>query len=251
MKLWTELEELHARHDVLKHPFYQRWSNGELTLNELSRYAGQYRHGVVALAEAATHASAAGEQHPSRRASRQLSQHASEEVEHIELWDQFTEAVGGCVEAPPTPETVMCARTWAADAERPLLRSLIALHTIEATQPAIAATKRAGLVDHYGVAEGPATAYFDLHEHLDVHHARASRELIDEALQNDAPERRLAKQVEDLLGEAEAVLRANWLLLDGVERVSGKTDASCAYDADHIRKSLRSERRASIAPRHS
>ena len=52
MDFWTSLEQIARRHDVLRHPFYQRWSAGELTTGELADYAGQYRHAVVALAEA-------------------------------------------------------------------------------------------------------------------------------------------------------------------------------------------------------
>ncbi|MGH2879209.1 MAG: CADD family putative folate metabolism protein, partial [Solirubrobacteraceae bacterium] len=59
------------------------------------------------------------------------------------------------------------------------------------------------------IDEGPATAYFDLHEHLDVKHAQAARELVEERLAG-ADEQRL-------LNQAERVLRANWTLLDDVE----------------------------------
>src|SRR6185503_7856888 len=50
---WSRLEEVRARWNVLEHPFYQRWSAGELSRDELARYAGEYRHAVVALADAA------------------------------------------------------------------------------------------------------------------------------------------------------------------------------------------------------
>src|SRR5437763_1735304 len=62
----------------------------------------------------------------------------------------------------------------------------------------------------YGIDGGPATAYFDLHAELDREHAALERALIEPLL---------AGADEDaLLAEAEAVLRANWELLDGVER---------------------------------
>jgi hypothetical protein len=41
---------------VLRHSFYERWVHGELAPRELAFYAGQYRHAVVALADAAPHA---------------------------------------------------------------------------------------------------------------------------------------------------------------------------------------------------
>jgi pyrroloquinoline quinone (PQQ) biosynthesis protein C len=88
----------------------------------------------------------------------------------------------------------------------------VALYAIESGQPAIADTKRRGLREFYGCASGPATAYFDLHAELDHEHAGDARALI---------EPRVAAADEDaLVAEADAVLRANWDLLDGVDRVT-------------------------------
>ena len=52
MDLWSRLADVQSRWNVLEHPFYTRWSRGELTRDELALYAGQYRHAVVALAGA-------------------------------------------------------------------------------------------------------------------------------------------------------------------------------------------------------
>ena len=210
MDLWTRLEHARDRCNVLEHPFYQRWSRGALERDELAAYAGQYRHAVVALADAA--ADAARMASPELRP--QLAAHAAEEAGHVALWDDFTTAIGGDPGATANPETAACARAWAGDGERDLLHSLVALYAIESSQPAIADTKRHGLREFYGCASGPATAYFDLHAELDHEHAAAARALI---------EPRLAAADEDaLVAEAEAVLRANWELLDGVERVTAE-----------------------------
>ena len=75
---------------------------------------------------------------------------------------------------------------------------------------AISLTKLDGLAEHYGMPEGPATEYFSLHGERDHEHAAQSRALIEE---------RLAGADEDRLVEvAEAALRGNWTLLDGVEK---------------------------------
>jgi pyrroloquinoline-quinone synthase len=206
---WTRLEEARARWNVLEHPFYQRWSRGELTREELASYAGEYRHAVVALADAA--AATARVAGPELRPA--LEAHAAEEAAHIPLWDGFARAVGGEVAAAPAPETAECARIWAgADGERSVLGSLVALYAIESGQPAISETKRGGLREHYGIESAEATAYFDLHAELDREHAAAGRALIEPRLSE--------ADVEALLAEAEAVLRANWHLLDGVQRIN-------------------------------
>jgi pyrroloquinoline-quinone synthase len=208
MEFWSRLEEARSRWNVLEHPFYQRWSMGELTRDELSVYAGEYRHAVVALAEAA--AGAAHKAGPELAPA--LRRHAAEEASHIAMWDGFAAEFGADLEREPAPETIECARAWAGDEDRDLLASLVALYAIESGQPAISETKLEGLKAHYAVPEGPATAYFELHAELDKEHAAAERKLI---------EPRLADQdVDALLHEAERVLEANWRLLDGVDRMN-------------------------------
>jgi len=181
--------------DVLEHPFYQRWSRGELSRRELAAYAGQYRHAVVALAQATSQAG--------NRA------HAQEEHDHIELWDQFVAAVGGDPRTPATDGTMACVRAW-ADEHRDRPATLAVLYAIESSQPAISETKRAGLLKHYGASpNSDATRYFDVHAELDGDHAAEDRQELSKLLEPGDEER--------LLVEMEAALRGNWRLLDGLE----------------------------------
>jgi pyrroloquinoline-quinone synthase len=207
MDFWARFDVIASNHDVLKHPFYVRWSAGELSATELADYAGQYRHAVVALAQA----SAAAAANADGELRSGLEAHAAEEANHIALWDGFVDAVGGDRDAVPLPETVECARAWRGQPERGLMPTLVALYAIESAQPEISKTKREGLSAHYRV-DGAGSAYFELHEHLDVAHAAAGRRLIEARL-DDADH-------DALLAEADAVLRANWSLLDGVERAA-------------------------------
>lgn len=203
VNLWRRLEAVGEQHDVLRHPFYIRWSEGTLTPDELAHYSGQYRHAVVALADAAAAAARSPEAGEDADA---LAEHAAEEASHVALWDEFVVAAGGELDAPPSVETRECAAKWAGDESRPLAQTLAAMFAIESAQPAISATKRDGLIRHYGIS---STAYFDVHERLDFDHAAQARELINE---------RLVDVDEDaLVATAAEVLSANWRLLDGVE----------------------------------
>ena len=198
---FTRLQDVQARWNVLEHPFYERWSKGELTRDELAVYAGEYRHAVEGLARASE---AVAELEPS------LAGHAAEERAHVELWERFASAAG-TVAAEPRPESVSCEQAWAGE-HRDLDSHLAALYAIESAQPAISQTKADGLREHYGFTEG--VEYFDLHARRDVEHAAEERALL---------EPRLAEaDVDALLAEAESVLRANWELLDGVERANGR-----------------------------
>ena len=195
MELIHRIDEARERWDVLRHPVYVRWERGELTREKLAHYAGEYRHAVVALARAAD---AAGDE-----------QHAREESDHIGLWDDFAGALDAPLDRAPSPETRGCADAWARDDR---LEALAVLYAIESAQPAISETKLHGLVEHYGFDEGDTPVrYFALHAERDVEHAQAARDALAESGSVDT--KRLA-------AAAEAALRANWTLLDGVERVA-------------------------------
>jgi pyrroloquinoline-quinone synthase len=193
MELIERIDAARARWNVLEHPFYKRWSCGELTRDELAHYAGEYRHAVVALADTA--------------AKTGNDEHAREESEHVWLWDEFVAAFGARTDGEPSRETAECVSAWTAPGNRQ--EALAVLYAIEAGQPAVSQAKLDGLAEHYGVArDEPGAAYFALHTQLDHEHAEESRrelELVDVA-------------AEDRLVEvAEAALRGNWTLLDGVD----------------------------------
>ena len=200
MRVFERIERSRERWNVLRHPFYRRWSDGELSPEELGRYSGQYRHAVEAIAQLSA---AAADALPDRP---ELRRHAAEELRHVRLWDGFVAASGGSTEAAPTAETAACVREW-TDAGDPLA-ALVRLYAIESGQPEISRIKREGLVDRYGFADGAGTAYFRLHEERDVEHAAEVRELIAERLDG--------ADDDALVAAAEATLRANWRLLDGV-----------------------------------
>ncbi len=91
MNLIERLDEVRSRWNILEHPFYRRWECGDLTRDELGAYASEYRHAVVALAEAA-------------KAAAPLAgpEHAQEEAAHVDLWDDFAAALDAEPEARRT-----------------------------------------------------------------------------------------------------------------------------------------------------
>jgi pyrroloquinoline-quinone synthase len=191
MSLIERIDEARARWNVLDHPFYLRWERGELTRTELAFYAGEYRHAVVALADAAV---AAGD-----------AEHASEEAAHVALWDDFAAALDAPLDRSPNKQTMECASAWRPD--EPLAARAV-LYAIESSQPDISRTKLEGLVTHYGFNRtSRATAYFELHSERDHEHAEASARVLRQAPREEA---------DRLVDAAEAALRGNWRLLDGV-----------------------------------
>ena len=197
LTMWDRIENARQRWDVLRHPFYVRWTAGELTSEDLARYSGQYRHAVEAIADVSEGAAAG---------RPVLAEHALEEREHVELWDGFVDAAGGEETAEPTPETAECVKEWTAGSDTPA--QLVTLYAIETAQPEISRVKRQGLLSSYGFEDGDGTAYFRVHEHRDAEHAAQARALLAE-LAGEGDE-------DHLVAVAEGAYRANWRLLDGV-----------------------------------
>ena len=188
MDVVAGIDAARERWNVLEHPFYTRWEAGELTREELARYAGEYRHAVVALA----------------RAARTAHLHADEEAAHIALWDEFANALGS-EQHEPLPQTRCCADAWAGAHDE--LGASAILYAIEAGQPAISETKLRGLLEHYGFSgDSSAVEYFAVHGERDHEHAAEARA----KLEGVGDER--------LVHLAESALAANWALLDGVSQ---------------------------------
>jgi pyrroloquinoline-quinone synthase len=192
MNLIERIDEARTRCNVLDHPFYLRWERGELTRDDLAFYAGEYRHAVVALADAAA---TAGD-----------PEHASEERAHIALWDDFAAALDAPLDREPNSETTECATAWRRESP---LEARAVLYAIESSQPDISRTKLRGLVDHYGFApETKSTKYFELHTDRDSEHAAQSKAVLEQT-----PPENMAR----LVAAAEVALAANWRLLNGVD----------------------------------
>jgi pyrroloquinoline-quinone synthase len=198
--VWDRIEAARDRWNVLEHPFYQRWSAGELSAEELADYSGQYRHAVEAIAEVSAYIARELPDQPD------LVAHAREESEHVALWDGFVEAVAGRADAEPTPETSDCVEAWTRTDGT--VAALARLYAIESGQPEISRTKLEGLAAHYGVGDGRGTEYFTVHRGRDVEHAAEGRALLESVL--DESNADLAVEA------AEDAFRANWRLLDGV-----------------------------------
>jgi pyrroloquinoline-quinone synthase len=206
-RFFSEIELLRRRWDVLQHPFYERWSAGELDRGDLRVYAEQYRQAVVAIAEISRRAAEAAEvPFPS-----EFVEHALEERKHVEMWLDFARATGwsDAEATEPLAETAACVRVWSRKGAG-LDHQLTTLYAIEVAQPKVSRTKLDGLRQHYGIADRGATRYFRVHATRDREHAALARR----ALTPRIPDADAAA----LLDQAEATYRANWRLLDGVDR---------------------------------
>lgn len=207
-----------ARYDLLQHPFYQAWSKGELTRDELREYASEYWHHVSAFPTYLSALHTRLEDAPLRRTV--LENLADEEGlpagrAHSDLWMDFATGMGADAEAVRErtlqPETAALIAHFRGAMQTSPATALASLYTYESRVPAIARTKAEGLEQHYG-ADKVTARYFTIHQTADVHHAKVWR---------DAIEAELVAHPEDAdvaLDAAEATAAALWKTLSGIER---------------------------------
>jgi pyrroloquinoline-quinone synthase len=147
---------MEIRPRLLEHPFYQAWTKGELSVEQLARYHQGYARFI--------------ERFPSywRTVIDTFSPSPAgdavvrDELDHIELWKLWGSAFPPAVEAPGMEKTI------AAFGDMPPSRLLGAIHAFESQQPEVAATKKDGLLRHYGFQPDTLT-YFDEHLHEEKH----------------------------------------------------------------------------------
>ncbi len=214
-----ELDALIARRSILDHPFYQAWTRGELTREQLAAYAAQYYPHVAAFPSYLEKA-IAGSDDAVIRAELLANLREEEGVPkpHPELWLDFARGLGAdpeaIVAAPPTAATGATVASFDALCAGPTVAALTALYCYESQQPAVAETKAEGLRRVYGVEDDATLAYFTVHQEADLRHREGERQGIGRCLEAGASEG-------EVLAAANAALDAYWNLLDGVCEATG------------------------------
>jgi pyrroloquinoline-quinone synthase len=217
-----------APYDLLQHPFYQAWSKGELTRDELREYASEYWHHVSAFPTYLSALHASLEDAPLRRTV--LENLADEEGlpagrPHSDLWMDFAAGMGADDAAVRNralqPETAALIAHFRGVTQAAPASALAALYTYESRVPAIARTKAEGLKQHYA-ADMATSRYFALHQVADVYHAKVWRDAIEAELAAHPEETEVA------LDAAEVTAAALWNTLSGIERERQQARAATA-----------------------
>ncbi len=164
-----------ASRSLLLHPFYQAWSKGALTLENLRMYSKEYFalvQEIPNLVEDVLHC--ARKEKPEMVA--QIEKNRLEEIEHIALWKRFAMSLGVAESELssylPSQKTQQILEKLHKLCRKSLTAGVAALYALERELPAIARTKKEGLISFYGLTSADAMAYFDEHEgeekHLEV-----------------------------------------------------------------------------------
>ena len=138
-----------ADYNLLKHPFYQAWSAGELPVEALRSYAREYGAFISTL--------------PEGWETLDDAETAEEETEHIDLWADFAAGLDTAVAEAQIPQVKALMGTAHELFSEPTT-ALGALYAFEAQQPATAQSKLAGLKAFYQLPKS-VEPYFETHSH--------------------------------------------------------------------------------------
>ncbi len=176
----SALDPVIAARSLLKHSFYQKWSKGELTLEDLRVYAKEYFHlveripGIVERVR--DRVSPSGDLRRDRDLQNRIDENMREEQEHIELWKRFAKSLGisegELVAYQPSSAAKEAVRSLEQLAEQGAEEGIVCMYALEAELPKIAQTKKDGLCNFYGLTSEDAQIYFDEHlkeeKHLEL-----------------------------------------------------------------------------------
>jgi pyrroloquinoline-quinone synthase len=213
MSIADEVDQLIEERSLLKHPFYQAWQRGQLSLDDLRSYAAQYYHHVLAFPQ---YVSGAHANCPDQGARQELLENLIEEERgdenHPELWLRFGDALGlareSVVQETLLPETLRLVDIYRDVTKNgSFAQAATALYCYESQVPEVAKTKIAGLKQFYGIDSERGLQFFDVHIGADEWHAEVGRGFI---------ERYGAEDPEAVRETARRCLDALWGFLDGV-----------------------------------
>jgi pyrroloquinoline-quinone synthase len=205
-----------AERAMLKHSFYQAWTEGRLPLDTMRAYARQYFHHVEAFPRAV---SAVHSACPDRAGRRMLAENLAEEEgivaskqDHASLWLMFACGLGASEDAVRAQvlngETHALIDTFRRLSRRSYASGLGALYAYESQFPAVASAKIEGLIDRYGIDDEETLRFFRVHESADVEHSSVCRALLDRLPEDEKAE---------AVAAGEELAGALWDFLSGVE----------------------------------
>lgn len=169
---------------LLKHPFYQMWSDGKLSKDMLAGYSKEYYQLVKEVPQFMTPII----NQSSEKFRSELLANQQEEQDHILPWTRFATSLGVDYEELNSYPGLKKTRKAVSDLSS-LMNSCdegaCAMYAFEKEIPKISQTKLDGLAEFYGITTEEATEYFKLHTEADIRHAASWRKIIQESKVNE------------------------------------------------------------------
>jgi pyrroloquinoline-quinone synthase len=169
---------------LLKHKFYQLWSAGSLSMEDLRGYSKEYFQLVKAVPDLVGNVleQVPLEDEQNFEHVNTIKRNLEEEKQHVAPWVSFAESIGvtrndlyDYVCSKKTKDAVM---NMSSLTRRSLASGISTLYTFEKQLPEISAKKIEGLVNFYGVQNVKALEYFKIHQKVDIEHSELWRNLL-------------------------------------------------------------------------
>ncbi|RMW39544.1 MAG: pyrroloquinoline quinone biosynthesis protein PqqC [Nitrosopumilus sp.] len=203
MNITKKIDEMIEERSLLKHPFYQAWSDGKLTKESLAGYSKEY----FQLVKEVPSFMAPIIQKAPESVVKELVENQQEESDHIKPWIAFAGELGISEEEllsysglPKTKQAVSDLNELMDTFEG----GACAMYAFEKEIPKISQTKLDGLAEFYGMTSDEATEYFKLHTEADIRHAASWRNILEKS----------STDYDKLIEIAEKSISAQNLLLD-------------------------------------
>lgn len=181
-----QIDEIIEEQSLLKHPFYEMWSAGELSMQSLVGYSKEYFQLVKAVP---SFMDTIMSKAPESSLTAELAENRQEEFDHIKPWVGFADELGVPEDELTGYEGLSKTRT-AVDNLGRLVDSAsfeagaATMYAFEKEIPKVSQTKLDGLATFYGVESEQATEYFRLHTEADIRHAALWRHIIEDSEEN-------------------------------------------------------------------
>ena len=180
MNIIKQINEMIEERSLLKHPFYQMWSDGKLTQESLAGYSKEYFQLVKAVP---SFMSPIIDQAPDSVID-ELIANQQEESDHIVPWIKFAGEFGITEDELITYSGLNKTRQAVSDLNK-LMNTYdsgaCAMYAFEKEIPKISQTKLDGLAEFYGITSNEATEYFKLHTEADIRHAASWRNILEKS----------------------------------------------------------------------
>lgn len=207
----NQLDSLH----LLKHPFYESWNEGSLSLQALQTYAKEYYHHVAAFPR---YISGIHSLCPNLKMRQVLLGNLIEEEQgdenHPELWQRFAEGLGVArselCENAQIKETRELVDGYFDIVKSDFAAGLGALYAYERQTPEVSKSKIEGLKKHYSINDERSLKFFTVHMEADEWHSEECANLIADLSEEEQ---------EKVIQGAKKGAKLLWGFLDGMMNV--------------------------------
>ena len=229
VRFWQQVDQILEDYDLLHHPYYEAWTAGLLSREDLREYAAVYYHHVASfplyLREVA-HRLPDGElrQTVLENLWEEMGILSGETRAHHLIWLDFAAAVGASpsyvFNCKPIPEvTALLDLFFSIARSRGPADAIAAFYAYESQVPKLASVKAAVLSSRYGLNDA-ACEYFNLHTIADVGHAASWRDQLQKILEKDP------SCADSAVKTATLVATALWNALNGFHRLRSTEHSS-------------------------